>query len=107
MDADSVVRTLVEVWNSGDFDALRTVMAPRVEHGGGVESVEDHIAWLESEAEVWDSPHDTIVELVSNGRDVAFRWRVEARHVGTWGPVAATGRLVTWEGAHFATVEGG
>jgi predicted ester cyclase len=44
---------------------------------------------------------------VSNGTPAAIRWRAKARQIGTWGPVPATGREVTWEGVYFVTVEDG
>ena len=45
-----------------------------------------------------------MLDAVSDGRTVAVRWCATATQVGTWGPVAPTGRTVTWEGAHFFTV---
>ena len=45
-------------------------------------------------------------EIVPDARGcVAFRWTATGRQDGAFGPITATGRTVTYEGAHFVRVE--
>ena len=107
-EAMRVVRALVEdVWNAGDLDALDSLFRDPFDHSGRMDTVEGLRDWHRADAAAWRGTHYEVVEAVSNGNTVAIRWRATARHVGVWGPVPASGREVTWEGAHFVTVEDG
>ena len=101
------MRELFQVLSSGRFEDLGRLYAPVVEHGGRRETPADLIAWQEAESEVWADAAYEVLTLVSDGVNVAARWRATARQVGTWGPVPATGREVTWDGVHFFTVVDG
>jgi predicted ester cyclase len=56
---------------------------------------------------VWAGTTYEVVTVVSDGSAVGVRWRARATHIGPWGPVAATGRTVEWDGVHFFTVSEG
>ncbi|MDH6181580.1 putative ester cyclase [Microbacteriaceae bacterium SG_E_30_P1] len=48
-----------------------------------------------------------ILNLIAEGDKVALHWRTSGRHVGPYGSVAATGRVITMEGMDIFRVEGG
>ena len=90
-----------QVWNGGRVDLLDRYYAPTFDHGGRPDSLEGLRAWHEAEARTWQGTRYDVVEVVSQGLKVAIRWQLTQHQVGPWGPVAATGRIVTTEGAHF------
>jgi predicted ester cyclase len=102
--AEDVVRELFGIWNDGRVEQLARCLAPVVDHDGRSETLEEMAEWHRREHEVWAGTTHEIVALVSDGSSVAVRWRATATHVGTWGPVPATGRTVSWDGVHFLTV---
>lgn len=98
------------VWNRGDLDRLPEFFASTFEHGGRSDDVAGLRAWHERDAATWADQHFDIVTLVAEGQPdgrVAMRWRAKARHVGQWGPVAATGKTIEWDGVHFFTLRDG
>lgn len=106
MGAEDVVRALVaRVWNEHRLEELHKYFASDFEHNGQSERVADLSAWHQTDAEVWSDTRYEILTLVSDGRQVALRWRTTARHVGRWGPVEPSGKEVTWEGVHFFIVD--
>ena len=107
MTAADVIRELFALWNAERFDELDQCLAPVVDHDGRPETVEEMAGWHRRDAEAWAATTYRIDELVTDGSKVAVRWSADATHVGPWGPVAATGKSVHWEGVHFFTVTGG
>jgi predicted ester cyclase len=105
--AEDVVRQLFRTWNDEDLEQLGRWLAPSVAHDGRPATVEELTDWHRREREVWAGTTYDVVSLVSDGSTVAVRWRARATHVGAWGPVAATGRTVEWDGVHFFTVAEG
>jgi predicted ester cyclase len=104
MAAEDVVRELFRIWNEGRLDELDRCLAPTVDHGGRPEVIAELAEWHRRERDVWAGTTYELITLVSDGSDVAVRWRATATHVGPWGPVPATGRTVAWAGVHFFTV---
>jgi predicted ester cyclase len=105
MSAESLVRELVEtVWNGGRTEELDRFYAPRFDHGGRTDTVEALQAWHAEDAATWAECSYEIVTVVSDGEQVALRWRATARHVGPWGPIAPTGATISWDGVHFFVV---
>lgn len=111
--AERLVRDLIDhVWNHGHVDDLDHFFAPSFDHGGRDDTPDGLRAWHRDNAATWADERWEILSLITDGEKadgekVAVRWRCTARHVGTWGPVAATGKTVTWEGVHFFTVRNG
>jgi predicted ester cyclase len=107
-EAERTVRGLVErVWNEGRLDELDRYVASSFDHGGRPDDLAGLRSWHAADALTWADQRYEIVELVSDGTHVALRWRATARHVGAWGPVPPTGRIVTADGVHFCTVRDG
>jgi predicted ester cyclase len=105
MSAESVVRDLVEsVWNGGRTAELERFFAPTFDHDGRTDTPAGLRAWHEDDAATWAEAEYAIMALVSDGEQVALRWRATARQIGHWGPVAPTGATVAWNGVHFFTV---
>jgi predicted ester cyclase len=106
---ESIIRELVEaVWNGGALDRLPEFFADTIDHGGRTDDLAGLRAWHESDALIWADQRFEIVSLVSDGAgQVAMRWRATARQIGQWGPVAATGRSISWDGVHFFTLRDG
>lgn len=99
------MRELVErVWNGGHTEELDQFYASTFDHGGRTDSVDGLRAWHVEDAATWADGSYEIVTLVSDGEQVALRWRATARHIGAWGPVAPTGVTVSWDGVHFFVV---
>ena len=105
--ATAVRRLIDEVWNGGRLDLLADLYADPFDHDGRPGSVEELLEWHRADAVTWADTRYDIVRVVSDGEQVAVRWRASARQIGPWGPVQATGRTVTWQGAHFFRVDGG
>jgi predicted ester cyclase len=108
MTAEEVVRALVaRVWNEGRVEELGQYFATTFDHAGRPDDIAGLVAWHHDESQTWADLSYEIVTLVSDGRQVALRWRATGRHVGDWGPVGPTDLVVAWDGAHFFEVEGG
>ena len=101
------MRGLFRAWNDGDLEQLARCLAPVVEHDGSPATIEELADWHRREREVWAGTTYEVITLVSDGSAVAVRWRARATQIGPWGPVAATGRTVEWDGVHFFTVSDG
>jgi predicted ester cyclase len=105
MSAESVVRGLVErVWNGGHTEELDQFFASTFDHGGQPDSVAGLREWHTADAATWADGFYQIVALISDGEQVALRWRATARHIGVWGPIAPTGATISWDGVHFFVV---
>lgn len=105
MTAEQTVRDLIDrVWNGGDTGSLERFYADPFDHGGTPGTIAGLRQWHASEAATWADTRYEVVSLVSDGEQVAVRWRATARQVGPWGPTPATGRTITWDGAHFFVV---
>jgi predicted ester cyclase len=108
MTAEQVVRELVDrVWNGGQIDDLPRYFADPFDHGGNPDTVAGLREWHRADAAAWADTAYDVVSLVSDGEQVALRWRATARHVGVWGPVPPTGKTISWDGVHFFRVRDG
>jgi predicted ester cyclase len=108
VSAEKLVRALVtRVWNEGRVDELERYFAPTFDHDGRSDDIAGLVAWHRDDSRTWADLRYEIITLVSDGRQVAVRWRASGRQVGDWGPVRPTGITAAWDGAHFFVVEGG
>ncbi|MEU4626789.1 ester cyclase [Actinoplanes sp. NPDC023801] len=108
MTAERTVRDLVDrVWNGGHVDELGRFYAEQFEHSGRPDTVAGLRRWHEAEAATWADPVYEVLTLVSDGEQVALRWRATARQVGPWGPTPPTGRTISWDGVHLFVVRAG
>ncbi|WP_144122836.1 ester cyclase [Catellatospora sichuanensis] len=108
MTAEQAVRELIDrVWNGGHTDELERSYADPFDHGGRPDTVAGLRQWHAAEAVTWADTRYEVTSLVSDGEQVAVRWRATARQVGAWGPVPPTGKTITWDGVHFFAVRDG
>jgi len=106
--AERLVRDLIDhVWNNGHLDDLEHFFAPTFDHGGREDTPDGIREWHREDAETWAGSRWEILALTGDGERLAVRWRCTARHAGQWGPVAPTGKTISWEGVHFFTVQSG
>lgn len=103
-----VIRRLVdEVWNGGRTEVLDELFAEPFDHDGRSDTVGSLRDWQSFHDHSWSGTRYEIVNLISEGDTVAMRWKVTARHTGPWLDIPATGREVSWGGAHFFTLADG
>jgi predicted ester cyclase len=110
-DGKEVVRTLHDrLWGGGDLTAIDDAFDPAaVTHWAGfssntVDAVRaDATRYFGAFADVSTS----IAELLADGDKVVLRWKTTGKHVGPYGDVAATGRVITMEGIDIHRIAGG
>jgi predicted ester cyclase len=105
MTAEQTIRDLIDrVWNGGHIAELERFYADPFDHGGRPDTVAGLRGWHQAESATWADVTYEVLSLVTDGEQVAVRWRATARHIGPWGPVPPTGRTIVWDGTHFFTV---
>ena len=108
MDAAMVTMRLVdEVWNGGRTELLDELFAPEFVHDGHTDVPASLAEWQRRQAGFWSGTRYEVLRLVADGTDAALHWRATAVHSGEWAGIPATGRTVSWRGAHFLTVHDG
>jgi predicted ester cyclase len=108
MTAERLVRDLIDhVWNNGHLDDVEHFFAPTFDHAGREDTPDGVREWHREDAQTWADARWEVLSLISDGENVAVRWRCTGRQIGQWGPVPPTGRTVSWEGVHFFTVRNG
>lgn len=93
-------RAIEEVWNRGDFDVLKEVVADDfVIHAStpeaeihGVDGARQFIKMLHS---TFPDIHFTIVDQVAEGDRVVTRWEAQGTHKGELMGIPPTGKRVT------------
>ncbi len=111
-DDNSAIRLRYhDAWNSGDTDALDSIMAPDVVNhsplqgqAAGVDGFKQALGWMR--AGVPDLTI-TIDISVSEGDIVATRWTGSGTHTGPLMGIPPTGRTVTVSGIDMCRVAGG
>jgi hypothetical protein len=100
-DAEAAARRFVaDVWNGADEDAAHDLIAPECPGLGGT-GPEATIAWHRDRRASFPDLRYKIIDLVVSGDRAALRWRAAGTHAGDFGPVLATGRVVSYAGATF------
>lgn len=104
----AIVRHFVEaLWNKGDLSTADALLAPDfVNHSARAGTPADREAFQQSAAltrTTFPDFHVTIDDLIGEGDKVAARFTARGTHQVEWlhpivGPIASTGRQVTWTG---------
>ena len=106
MDTEQLVALLVEdVWN-GQGNQAGSLIDPSCPglDGTGPDAV---VAWHLDRRTAFPDLRYEVVSVVVSASNAAVRWRAQGHHKGTFGPVPATGRPVSYEGASFLTFRQG
>ena len=116
MAAEELNRRLVEdfyfrVWNAGDEETARRILAPELEFRGstgpsksGVDQFLDYVRLIRG---ALDEYRCVIEELVTEGDRSFARMRFQGRHTGRFFGVEPTGRPVAWAGAALFRIADG
>jgi predicted ester cyclase len=104
--SELVRRFVTEVWNADREQTAYEIVDPTCPglNGTGPEAT---LAWHRDRRTSFPDLRYEIVDLVDGGDTCAVRWRATGTHRGQFGPVPATDRTVTYNGASFIRVAGG
>ncbi len=106
-----VRRFYADVWNRWDDAALDDLLAEdfvfRGSLGDEVRGRDGFRGYRDKVRAGFPDFHNEVVELVTEGDRAAARLRYSGHHRGTILGVAATGALVSYDGAAFFAAEGG
>lgn len=100
-DIEQAVRRFVaDVWNGGREETAHELVGPDCPglHGAGPDAT---LAWHRERRAAFPDLRYRIVELLVSGDRAALRWRAAGTQAGAFGPVPATGRVVSYSGATF------
>jgi predicted ester cyclase len=104
--AELVRRFVTEVWNAEREQTAYEIVdstCPGLD-GTGPDAT---LAWHRDRRASFPDLRYEIVDLVDGGDTCAVRWRATGTQRGAFGPVPATDRTVTYNGASFIRVAGG
>jgi predicted ester cyclase len=105
-----VLRYHERLWGQGDLTAIAEAWAPdAVVHmtgfdGGGIDTVTDDAVRYQG---AFIDVTTTVADLLADGDRVVLRWETSGRHVGPYGDVAATGKVITMRGIDVLRLDGG
>jgi hypothetical protein len=93
-------RFVADVWNGAREESAHELIAPSCPglNGEGPEAV---IAWHRDRRASFPDIRYKIVDIAVGDDRVALRWRAAGTQAGEFGPVAPTGRTVSYSGATF------
>jgi predicted ester cyclase len=98
---ESAVRRFVaDVWNAAREESVYELVAPECP-GLGDTGPEAVLAWHRDRRASFPDLRYKITDLVVGGDRAAVRWRAAGTQAGPFGPIAPTGRIVTYAGATF------
>jgi predicted ester cyclase len=115
MPRDATIRLVEDfyalVWNEGDEEAARRLLAPglafRGSTGVGLSGVEPFLGYVRLVRGALSGYRCTIEEVVAEEERAFARMRFAGRHAGTFLGAAPTGRELAWAGAALFHVEAG
>ncbi|MFG1660495.1 ester cyclase [Micromonospora chersina] len=93
-------RFIADVWNAGREESAYDLVAEDCPGLGGT-GPEAALAWHRDRRASFPDLRYKIVEVVAGGDRVAVHWRAAGTQAGQFGPVAPTGRVVSYSGASF------
>jgi predicted ester cyclase len=97
-----------ELWNERRLEVADELFPADFDNGADRPRGPDGVKqWHCETATAFPDLHYVVDEMVVAGRRVALRWTATGTQEGAFGPIPPTGRRVTYQGAHFLTVDGG
>jgi hypothetical protein len=93
-------RFIADVWNGRREESAYELVAPGCPGLGGT-GPEAALAWHRERRAAFPDLRYKTVDVVASGDRVAVHWRAAGTQVGAFGPVPATGRVVSFSGASF------
>ena len=100
-----------EVWNRGDADRARAILAPGVVFRGSLgdehRGVEGFVAYMNGVRAALGDYRCDILDFVCGADRAAARMRFSGLHDAPFMGFAPTGRRIEWAGAAFFAVEDG
>jgi steroid delta-isomerase-like uncharacterized protein len=86
-----VRRYFDERWNHGSLDVCDELLSSSMD-------IEEQKEFVRAQHAALGNLHLTILDLLAEGDQVAIHWRIEGTHKGDFLGVAATGKLVSFQG---------
>jgi predicted ester cyclase len=97
------IRNLVDAWaravSGCDLAGLERLVAPSLREGVVGRTRAVHGAFEDVAV--------TPVQILIDGESIAWRWRLEGKHVGPMGGTAPSGKRISLEGVNFQRVRDG
>ncbi|MGC4811649.1 ester cyclase [Micromonospora sp. DT228] len=93
-------RFITDVWNARREESAYELVAEECPGLGGT-GPEATLAWHRERRAAFPDLRYKIVDVVAAGERVAVHWRAAGTHAGQFGPVPATGQVVSYSGATF------
>jgi steroid delta-isomerase-like uncharacterized protein len=107
VDTDRLLqRFTVDAWSRGDFSGFHDTIAEDyvLEPGMGPEEFE---AVVRTYREAFPDLTLTVLETVTEGDRIAYRWQMSGTHLGDYQGIAPTGRQFTGTGMTFLELRDG
>jgi predicted ester cyclase len=100
-DREALVRRLIaDVWNGAREATAHELIAPDCPGLGG-SGPDGVLAWHQERRASFPDLRYKVVDLIVGGDRAAVHWRAAGTQMGQFGPVAATGTMVSYSGATF------
>ncbi|MBQ1072126.1 ester cyclase [Micromonospora sp. C31] len=101
IDVEAAARRFIaDVWNGVREESAYELVGPECPGLGGA-GPEATLAWHRERRAAFPDLRYKIVDVVAAGERVAVHWRAAGTHAGPFGPVPATGQVVSYSGASF------
>lgn len=95
-----VRRYFDERWNHGSLDVCDELLSSSMD-------IEEQKEFVRAQLAALGNLHLTILNLLGEGDQVAIHWRIDGTHKGDFLGVAATGKLVTFQGIAWLRIADG
>ena len=106
-----ILRRYVEMFNSGDWQALDEIMAPDyVDHVAFHKRQSSRDAFKETFAtfrNAFPDSYVTVEDVIAEGSKIVWRWTWRGTHAGVFRGVEPSGKQITWTGVIIWRIENG
>ncbi len=103
-----VLRLVERVWNGHNLDLVDELFAADFDNGPGQPRGPAPVKeWHRSTRESFPDLCYSVEEVLAEGNRLALRWTASGTQRGRFGPIPPTGKVATYAGVHFFTVEEG